>query len=386
MNDTETGPVVFDPHSIEFFDDPFPIYERLRDEAPTYHNERHGFYALSRDRDVYDASANWQAFSSAHGSNLINLRNPDFQPRHIINIDPPQHDRLRALVNRAFSPRGVARMEHVVREVIAEFIAPLEGRSSFDMVEEFSALFPNEIISAVLGIPIEDRANVRQWTDDILFREEGADGFSERSIQAYASSYAYFLDLVQFKRQHPADDTISHLIEAEMDDGEGGTTRLTDQEVADFAWVLGAAGTETVTKLVGNATVLLHRHRDQRQLLIDDPGRIPAGVPHHRRREPRPSCLPRAGPLRHHPHRSPGASRVGSWPALLHRRRPRPHREPVRDRGDPQGLARVRTGRAGPAPGAHGERRWLQQRPRHRLSGHQSTAGASAPRPAAALN
>ena len=274
-----TDPVVFDPYSIEYFDDPFPVYARLRDEAPVYHNEHYGFYALSRYQDVFDASTNWQTFTSTHGSTLSDLTNPDYRPGGmILNQDPPQHDRYRMLVNRAFTPRSIGEMEAVVRQVIVETLEPLRERTSFDAVAEFSALFPNEIISAILGIPAADRPSVRKWTDDMLSRSEGSNELSEVTLQAYLAQGRYFLGLVQDKRRNPADDMISHLLAAEIEDGEGGTTRLTDQEVADFSFILGAAGTETVTKLVGNAVVLLHRHRDQLQLLLDDRSRVPAAV------------------------------------------------------------------------------------------------------------
>jgi cytochrome P450 len=169
-------------------------------------------------------------------------------------------------------------MEAVVRTMIVETLEPLRERTSFDAVADFSALFPNEIISAILGIPAADRPSVRKWTDDMLSRTEGSNELSEVTLQAYIAQGQYFLGLVQDKRRNPAGDMISHLLDAEIEDGDGGTTRLTDQEVADFSFILGAAGTETVTKLVGNAVVLLHRHCDQLQLLLDDPSRIPAAV------------------------------------------------------------------------------------------------------------
>ncbi len=130
----------------------------------------------------------------------------------------------------------------------------------------------------MLGIPPEDRPRIREWTDQILNRVEGTGELTDETVQAYIAQYQLFLDLVRHKRNHPADDMITHLIEAEVGTDDGSTSRLTDDEVADFALVLGAAGTETVTKLVGNAIVLFHRHPDQLQLLLDDPTRMPAAV------------------------------------------------------------------------------------------------------------
>jgi cytochrome P450 len=279
MSAAADRPVVFDPNSIEFFDDPFPTYARLRDEAPVYHNPEVGFWALSRYQDVFDASMNWQVFTTTHGSTLADLQNPDYQPGGmILNTDPPFHDRLRQLVNRAFTPKGVERMDRVVRDVIETTIAQLDGRDSFDVVAEYTAIFPNEIISTILGVPPEARPDVRRWTDDILYREEGNPAMVEKSVQAYMAQLNYYIELVAEKRAHPADDMITMLTEAEIDTDGGGRTRLTDLEIAQFSFILGAAGTETVTKLVGNAIVLFHRHHEQLQLVLDDPSRIPGAV------------------------------------------------------------------------------------------------------------
>jgi cytochrome P450 len=271
--------VVFDPYSIEFFEDPFPIYARMRDEAPVYFNERYGFWALSRYQDVLDASLNWQVFSSSHGSVLSNLTDPNYQAGgRIISIDPPYHTRLRALVSRAFSPRSIARMEGVVREVINSVLLTLEGRTNFDLVTDFTAIFPNEIISTVLGIPESGRSQIRQWTDDILHREEGTAQLTDRTVRAVADQMAFFKQLIADKRTHPLDDMISALIQAEVEDEHGKATRLSDDEIADFSYILGVAGTETVTKLVANAAVLLQRHGAQRELLLNDMGKLPAAV------------------------------------------------------------------------------------------------------------
>jgi cytochrome P450 len=272
-------PVVFDPYSTEYFDDPFPVYARLRAEAPVYFNETYGFHALSRYQDVFDASINWQVFSSAHGQTLSDLKDPNYDPGGmIISIDPPQHERLRALVSRAFTPRSVARMDQIVRDVITSVIEPLEDRQSFDVVEDFTAIFPNEIISTILGIPEADRPNVRRWTNRILSRQEGAEELTDETVQAYIAQQELFFALAQEKRRHPADDMMTKLAQAEIPTDTGGVTRLTDKEVADFSFILGAAGTETVTKLVANAIVLLGRHRDQWQLVREDKDLLPAAV------------------------------------------------------------------------------------------------------------
>jgi len=273
------GAVVFDPFSAEFYDDPYPMYARLRAEAPVYFNEQHGFYALSRYQDVLDASANWEVFSSSHGQTLSDLTDPNYDAGGlIISIDPPKHERLRSLVNRAFTPRAVARMEHIVRDVITSVMASLQDRDSFDVVEDFTGIFPNEIISAILGIPAADRPNIRRWTNQLLSRQEGTATLSDEAVQAYIAQAGYFLALAQEKPNIRPTDMISHLVEAEIATPDGQVSRLTDKEVADFSFVLGAAGTETVTKLVSNALVLFSRNRDQLQLVSHDRSLVPAAI------------------------------------------------------------------------------------------------------------
>jgi cytochrome P450 len=171
-----TTTVEFDPFSDEYFDDPTEVYRRLRDEAPVYFSERYGFYALSRFADVLAAHRDWQGFSSAHGVDLSMLTKDKElvrQLRSIIMMDPPEHDRLRALVSRVFTPRAVTALEPMIREVVTSFLAPLEDRDSFDAVADFSALFPVEIITRMLGVPEGERQQIREWLDLTLHRDKG---------------------------------------------------------------------------------------------------------------------------------------------------------------------------------------------------------------------
>ncbi|MBV9952029.1 MAG: cytochrome P450, partial [Acidimicrobiia bacterium] len=142
-----TTAVEFDPFSAEYFDDPSEVYRRLRDEAPIYFSERYNFYALSRFADVVAAHRDWKAFSSSHGVDLSMMSRPPEliqSMRSIIMMDPPSHDRLRALVSRVFTPRAMTALEPMVREVITSYLEPLDDRDSFDAVADFSAPFPVE--------------------------------------------------------------------------------------------------------------------------------------------------------------------------------------------------------------------------------------------------
>ena len=275
------GDVDFDPFSDEFFDDPSEVYRRLRDEAPVYFNERYGFYALSRFADVLAAHREWETFSSSHGIDLSTLtKDPDEirMYKMIIMMDPPEHDRLRALVSRVFTPRRVAEMEPMIREVIVEYADQLDGAQSFDAVAEFSALFPIEIISRMLGVPEADRQGIRHRLDLSLHREPGELEPTPEGAQAIMETGIYLFELAAEKRRNPGDDMISRLTQVTVDRGDGTQTGLDDAEIAGFATLLGGAGAETVTKLVGNAAVLFARNPEQWQKVVDDADKIPRAV------------------------------------------------------------------------------------------------------------
>jgi cytochrome P450 len=258
------------------------MYRRLRDEAPVYHSERYGFWALSRYDDVVEAHKDWKTFSSSHGVDLHTLSTPPEQVavfRSIIMMDPPAHDRLRALVSRVFTPRAVQSFEPIVREVIGSYVTQLDGRDRFDAVVDLSGPFPVEIIARILGVPEGDRQQIRHWLDVQLHREPGQLGPTAAGEAASLEAGRYFYDLVREKRRHPGDDMMSRLTQAEVDREDGqGVTKLDDAEIAGFATLLGGAGAETVTKLVANAFVLFARHPDQYRKVIDAPGRIPDAV------------------------------------------------------------------------------------------------------------
>ena len=301
MTVTDT-PVEFDPFSDDYFNDPTETYRRLRDEAPVYFSEKYGFYALSRFADVLAAHRDWEGFSSAHGIELFTLSKKTTEEiagyRSIIMMDPPVHDRLRALVSRVFTPRAIDALEPMVREVIASFLAPLDdggtggsadrsatrpsprGRAedtvTFDAVADFSAPFPVEVISRMLGVPEGERQQIRHWLDAGLHREPGQLEPSDLNMQAQLEAGMYWYQLVADKRAHPTDDMLSRLTQVTVDRGDGHETGLDDEEIAGFATLLGGAGAETVTKLVGNAVVLFWRHPDQWRTVHDDFDAIPA--------------------------------------------------------------------------------------------------------------
>ncbi len=259
-------PVEFDPFSSVFFDDPYPTYQRLRDEAPVYLNDKYGFVALSRYADVVAAHRDWETYSSTHGVDLITLASGEPPSEHvsIIMMDPPAHHHMRTLVNRVFTPRAMAELEPMVRSVIDFTSTLLVGRVEFDAVAELAGPFPVEVICSMLGIPAADRQPIRHQVDLMLHREPGAHGHNEEAMAAAVAFGGYLYELVVDKRANPSDDLLSRLCAVEPSGTAARGSGLDDVEITGFATLLAAAGSETVTKLVGNAVVLFAR----------DPGRV----------------------------------------------------------------------------------------------------------------
>lgn len=271
--------IEFDPFSTEFFNGAYDTYRRLRDEAPIYYNAKWDFWALTRYDDIAPATKDHETFSSAKGATLDMVKAHDDAipvPKVIISMDPPEHQKMRRLVSNAFTPRSIAALEDMVCEKIYERIEALDP-ASFDVVADFSALFPNEVITTMLGVPKQDRDQIRVWLDLLLERHPGEIATTKRGFQASVNTGLYYYDLVQQRRAHPENDMISRLIETEIE-RDGVVEKLTDVDITGFATMLGGAGAETVTKLVGNAIVAFADFPDQWRKLREDRSKIPAAV------------------------------------------------------------------------------------------------------------
>lgn len=271
--------VEFDPFSQEFFDGAYATYRRLRDEAPVYYSAQWDFWALTRYDDVAPATKDHETYSSAKGATLDMVKAHDDAipvPKVIISMDPPEHQKMRKLVSNVFTPRAIASLEDMVREKVYERIEALDP-SSFDVVADFSAVFPNDVITTMLGVPKEDRHQIRLWVDLLLERHPGEIAVPATGFEASMNTGIYYYNLIQKRRAEPQDDMISRLIETEIE-RDGQVEKLTDVDIAGFATLLGGAGAETVTKLVGNAMVAFADFPDQWQKLRDDHSKIPAAV------------------------------------------------------------------------------------------------------------
>lgn len=268
--------VVFDPFSDDFFNAPYDTYRRLRDEAPVYYNEKYDFYALTRHADVSVALKDFESYSSSRGVDLQMVQSDDPVPPLIIMMDPPDHRRMRSLVNKVFTPRAIEQQRQTVSDQIDRFLNAADP-TEFDVVQDFSALFPVEVITHMLGVPIELRQKVRLLLDKQLEREYGKVEMPEEGIAAGIETGLMYYEIIQQRRADPQDDMISDLIRVELD-RDGEMSKLDDVEIAGFASMLGGAGAETVTKLVGNAVVTFAEHPEQWETLRADRSKIPAAV------------------------------------------------------------------------------------------------------------
>ena len=268
---------LFDPFSDEYFNDPYEIYLRMQDDAPVYYSEEHDFYALTRHADVAAALKDHETYSSTRGCDLAMVQSDEGPQKSIIFMDPPEHRVLRSLVNKAFTPRAIQSQRETVEELVDHYLAQVDP-DNFDVIQDFSGPFPVEVITRMAGVPEEYRQQVRHWIDTSLTREPGNIGYTEAGMQAAIDSGMYYYKLAQERRANPQDDMISRLIAAEIVGEEGQLRQLDDIEIAGFTSLLGGAGAETVTKLVGSAIVTFAKNPDQWQKLLDDRSKVPAAV------------------------------------------------------------------------------------------------------------
>jgi cytochrome P450 len=280
-----TAPLYWDPYDTALDDDPYPVWKRLRDEAPVYRNDQLDFWALSRFADIEDAHKDPAAFSSAHGTVLERMGPSASHSRMMIFLDPPEHSILRSLVSRAFTPRRVGSIHDHVRNICADLLDPHVTSGGFDYVQEFAAQLPSRVISSLVGVPPEDQEPTRRLVEDMFHIEPGVGMVNDISATAALELVVYLSELVEARRAEPRDDLISDLVQAEITD-DGTTRRLTSDECTEFAILLYTAGTETVAKLLGNAAVVLAANPDQRATLAAEPAVIPNAIEELLRLEP----------------------------------------------------------------------------------------------------
>ena len=284
MTTATDSDVYFDPYDIDINADPYPTYARLREEAPTYYNERYDFWALSRHADVEQALVNWQVFSNTRSDILDIIKaGVDLPPGVILFEDPPVHTMHRGLMSRVFTPRRMAALEDQVRAFCARSLDPLVGADGFDIIEELASVMPIRVIGMLLGIPEQDQVAVRNKTDANL---RTVPGQPMRVKQENVANSDMFADYIDWRAEHPSDDLMTQLLNAEFEDEAGAIRTLTRQEVRTYTTVIAGAGNETTGRLIGWLAKLLAEHPDQRREVVEDHALIPRVIDEALRFEP----------------------------------------------------------------------------------------------------
>ena len=272
---TDVRDVYYDPYDVVLNADPYPMFRRLREEAPLYYNAQHDFYALSRFTDVDKGLVDHGTFSSARGIILELIKaNLDIPPGLLIMEDPPIHDIHRKLLARMFTPRKIAALEPQIREFCAQSLDPLIGSGHIDFVADLGAQMPMKVISMLLGIPEDDQEFIRDRTNAQLRTEAGKPMNADHGL-ATGEIFAAYID---WRATHPSDDIMTELLNVEFVDETGTTRRLTRDELLIYLNVVAGAGNETTTRLIGWAGKVLAEHPDQRRELVDNPALIPQAV------------------------------------------------------------------------------------------------------------
>ena len=275
--------VYYDPYDVGLNADPYPMFRRLREEAPLYYNAQHDFYALSRFADVDKALVDHSTFSSARGIILELIKaNLEIPPGLLIMEDPPIHDVHRKLLARMFTPRKIAELEPKIREFCAQSLDPLIGTGRMDFVADLGAQMPMKVISMLVGIPENDQEFIRDQTNRQLRTEAGKPMNADHGL-ATGEIFAAYID---WRATHPSDDIMTELLNVEFVDETGTTRRLTRGELLIYLNVVAGAGNETTTRLIGWAGKVLAEHPDQRRELVDNPALIPQAVEELLRFEP----------------------------------------------------------------------------------------------------
>jgi cytochrome P450 len=266
-------PVLYDPFADLAPVDPYPLYARLRDEAPAYHNHERGFWALSRFLDVQEAARDWETFSS------LPCVDPDYVGVRLglnsfLDLDPPKHDLLRRIVRAHFTPKAVAEFRSKTAEIAARLVDGVAAAGQADLARDLAWPFPLRVTMALLGLPRSDVDFLHDtfellWLDNRLWIEPAADAASRAAAREL---HGYFEAMIQDQLGERSGGVMATIAEAH----EAGAASRAD--LIEVAIVLYIAGYETTANLLSNSLLHLAEHPEQRACLATDPSRLPDAV------------------------------------------------------------------------------------------------------------
>ena len=270
----------FDPYDYGLHDDPYPVYARLRNEAPLYYSESGDFWVLSRHADVEAALRDDVSYSNRMGVSLdASAWNPEaHRVMSFLALDGEAQRRLRRLVSAAFTPRRVKELEPRVQQLtdyyLGRALAVSDTRGEADWIAELAGRLPMDVISEMMGVPVAERDEVRRLADLVVHRAAGVPDVPPAGMAAAMELISYYGAMVSARRARATQDLTSALIKADVD-GD----RLADYEIIAFLFLMVVAGNETTTKLLGNALFHLSAHPGQQASALADPAGSDPVVP-----------------------------------------------------------------------------------------------------------
>jgi len=319
------SPPAFAPETVDFYlGEPDAAFAALRRDDPLHWYPGGGFWCVLKHADVQEVGRRPRDFCSSQGTQIFQIalerERGDAIPDemvgtglgaapNIIMMDPPQHNRMRKLVIGAFTPRSAGHLEPRIREIAHETLAAVPRGEVVDFVDALAVPLPMLVIAEMLGVPREDHADFRRWSDQMI--RAGAGIFDEESTRTLPELFAYLGERVKERRDAPRDDVLTMLLRAEID-GD----RLGDAEVVMFLMTLLVAGNETTRNLIAGGMKLLFEHPDQRARLAAAPDLLPNAIE---------EMLRLVSPVRNFCRRATRdvelrgrAIRAGDWLALLY--------------------------------------------------------------------
>ena len=280
---TQPPDLSYDPYDVDIHADPYPVFRRLREEAPLYYNARYDFYAISRFHDVERGFADRDTYISGRGSVLEAIQNDiPVPPGFFIFEDPPTHTVHRGVVSRVFTPKRMNALEPQIRGFCAHALDQVVGAEEIDFVADLGARMPMRVIGMLLGIPEADQEAVRNRADAHLRTEPG----QPRDYTVQTVTGEDFAEYIDWRVEHPSDDLMTELIRFEFEDETGTVRRLTREEILVYTNLLATAGNETTNRLIGWIGKLLSDHPDQRRRLVADRSGVPNAIEEILRFEP----------------------------------------------------------------------------------------------------
>ena len=283
MNAMTDSPIHWDPYNPRYFADPYPVFGRLREEAPVYYNAEYDFYAVSRYADVERGLGDRDTFISSKGGILEIIKSGMQVPYGtFIFEDPPVHGIHRGVLTRVFTPKRMAALEGQIRAFCARSLDPKVEGGAFNFIDDLGKEMPMRVIGMLLGIPEEDLKAVQEEGDAKLRTEAG----KPMDVSAQNFMGEGFADYIDWRAANPSDDLMTELMNAELTDETGVTRKLHREEIIIFCSILAGAGNETTNRLIGWTGKLLSEHPDQRRQIHANRALIPQAIEEVLRYEP----------------------------------------------------------------------------------------------------